>query len=460
MGVSGAVFSGQKNDRSGKIVVGTATGRPAEPLSMPRLKPAERLLCYLTKTQLEDFAMWHDLDRRGTKAEIVKRIVGNVGGDIEDVLTRNSPFTPSIWADAVVKAGGVRQVTFAELRGEAHRTLGTKPKKKKSDQPIEDMTVSQVRRLGLEKALAETYELSLTTVKRKLKGVSGNMKVLNALASSIARVEKRRAAEEEKVARESGPPILLGRYELVSLIGEGGFGTVHEARDLINPARPRVVVKRPLPEPKHEAALVNEILKAHQLRHHNICRYFDFARDDEGRPFLVIEHGGESLDDRFERDGPFSVSEAMEIIWQIADALDYAHSQHVVHGDVNPGNILIDEEDCIRLTDFGISANLVRSRPRGCGRTTLRGTKVYGFHPAYSPPEVVMWHRPRRASDQYSLALVFVSMIKGRFFIKPYKHRSVRVLTKTQNTTIASALSLSPDERFPSCLDFVETLDE
>jgi serine/threonine protein kinase len=255
--------------------------------------------------------------------------------------------------------------------------------------------------------------------------------------------------------RETGPGTLLsGRYELRTRLGSGGFGTTYEAYDRLSELD--LVVK--IPHADDGGAIRRELRQAFRLIHPNICQAFPERDDDTGQPFLVMQHGGEDLASRLARHGdePYPVALAVHVLVSVADALDYLHARLELHLDVSPKNILIDEDDVVRLTDFGASA-------RACphvdtrGSHTMLATSVSQLSPNYAAPELAHGEG-RSASDQYSLALVFCTLIEGRLFRSRYRFAAHSSLSSVQNVAIEKALSHHPEDRFDSCGEFARAV--
>src|SRR5262249_44880467 len=148
----------------------------------------------------------------------------------------------------------------------------------------------------------------------------------------------------------------LGKYELVEVVGQGAFGTVWRGRD---PELGReVALKVPragdLAGPHELERFLREARSAAQLRHPSIVAVFDVGQAD-GAPFLVSEYvAGVTLADFLSGKRP-GFRESAELVAAIADALQYAHSQGVVHRDVKPGNVMLADDGAPRLMDFGLA---------------------------------------------------------------------------------------------------------
>lgn len=268
--------------------------------------------------------------------------------------------------------------------------------------------------------------------------------------------EREAAAPQEPPAPTAGT-LLSGRYELRRRLGQGGFGTTWEAHDRLTEMD--LVVK--IPHADDGGAIRNELKQAFRLNHPNICQSFPERDDDTGRPFLVLHHGGEDLVQRLERHGnqPFPVTLAVHVLVSIADALDYLHDRSTLHLDVTPKNILIDEDDTVRLTDFGASAQS-RGHIAEDGHRTRLATSLHSFNHCYAAPENFDGIG-RSRSDQYSLFLVFCSLLEGRPRTTHSASHEVRyydVLSKAQNEIVRRALSRDPDQRFDTCAEAARAL--
>jgi eukaryotic-like serine/threonine-protein kinase len=201
------------------------------------------------------------------------------------------------------------------------------------------------------------------------------------------------------------PSVLVQRYELGPLVGQGGSAHVHWAWDrLLNRA---VAVKLFAPgvaEPDRNRQ-DHELTALKRLVHPGLVQLFE-AGADHGRTYLVMRLAqGPSLADRL-RDMPLPVAEVAELGAQVADTLAYVHANGVTHRDIKPANVLLDEQDGALLADFGI-ALLV-----DCTRVTLSGA-VIGTA-AYMAPEQVRGELVGPPADMYSLGLVLLEALTGR----------------------------------------------
>lgn len=216
-----------------------------------------------------------------------------------------------------------------------------------------------------------------------------------------------------------------------------------------------LVVK--MPNGEDAGAIQRELQLAFRLVHPNICQAFPERDDETDAPFLVLQHGGESLKDRLERTAePFTLPLAIDVLVSIGDALDYFHDNLVVHLDVSPMNILIDEDDVVRLADFGVSS-AGRSVARHEGGHTVLASSVTQLNLVYAAPELHRYEGRARC-DQYSLALVFWSLLEGTTFTQRRRFDRLEALSSSQNDALRRALSHDPEDRFESCGAFARAI--
>jgi len=200
---------------------------------------------------------------------------------------------------------------------------------------------------------------------------------------------------------------LSGRYRLDAQIGAGGMSTVYRAFD--QTLERRVAIKLMHREiASHSDQLERfrrEARAVAQLSHPHIVGVID-AGEDQGRPYIVFEYvEGETLKERIRRMGRLPMEEAIAYAIEIARALGFAHSRQIVHRDVKPQNVLIDEEGSAKVTDFGIARTLDQEGLTADGR--VLGTTDY------VSPEQALGHDVNGQSDIYSLGVVLYEMLTG-----------------------------------------------
>src|SRR5947209_8258975 len=200
---------------------------------------------------------------------------------------------------------------------------------------------------------------------------------------------------------------LNGRYRLESRVGAGGMSTVYCALDVT--LQRQVAIKLMNREVASDSDQLErfrrEARAVAQLSHPHIVGVID-AGEDEGRPYIVFEYvPGETLKERIRRIGRLPVAEAVAYAVEIARALGVAHARHIVHRDVKPQNVLIDEEGSAKVTDFGIARTLDEEGLTADGRAL--GTTDY------VSPEQALGQPVTGQSDLYSLGIVLHEMVTG-----------------------------------------------
>ena len=201
--------------------------------------------------------------------------------------------------------------------------------------------------------------------------------------------------------------ILSGRYRLEARIGAGGMSTVYRATD--ETLQRQVAIKLMNREIASDSDQLErfrrEARAVAQLSHPHIVGVIDYGEDD-GRPYIVFEYvEGETLKERIRRTGRLPTTEAVAYAIEIARALGVAHARHIVHRDVKPQNVLIDEEGSAKVTDFGIARTLDEEGLTADGR--VLGTTDY------VSPEQALGRPVTGQSDLYSLGIVLYEMLTG-----------------------------------------------
>jgi len=207
---------------------------------------------------------------------------------------------------------------------------------------------------------------------------------------------------------EPGLPDLPG-YEMLGVLGQGGFGVVYRARQLAVGREVAVKIdNRPLLAERDRRRFVREVTAAGALSGHpHVADVYDAGMLPDGRPYMVLELcPGGSLADRLRRDGPLPAAEVRDIGVRIADALAAAHAQGVLHRDVKPGNILINRFGLVALSDFGLAAMPEPGRELSVTLESLT--------PAFAPPEAFELGEPTEAGDVYALAATLYTLLNGR----------------------------------------------
>src|SRR3984885_3885626 len=200
---------------------------------------------------------------------------------------------------------------------------------------------------------------------------------------------------------------LNGRYRLEARIGAGGMSTVYRALDetLERSVAVKLMNREVSTDSDELERFRREARAVAQLSHPHIVGVID-AGEDEGRPYIVFEYvEGETLKDRIRRMGRLPISEGVAYAIEIARALGAAHARHIVHRDVKPQNVLVDEEGSAKVTDFGIARTLEEDGLTADGR--VLGTTDY------VSPEQALGRPVTGQSDLYSLGVVLYEMLTG-----------------------------------------------
>jgi hypothetical protein len=218
-------------------------------------------------------------------------------------------------------------------------------------------------------------------------------------------------------APPTAPPVeelapLFPQLEILELIGRGGMGAVYKARQ---PSLDRLVAVKVLPrEPGQDPAFAErfgrEARALARLGHPNIVAVHDVGQAGDFYYFVMEHVDGVNLRQVL-RDGQLKPEQALRIVPQICDALQYAHEEGVVHRDIKPENILLDKKGRVKIADFGLAKLLGRDT----GDFTLTGSRQVMGTLYYMAPEQV--ERPLEVdhrADIYSLGVVFYEMLTGQ----------------------------------------------
>jgi eukaryotic-like serine/threonine-protein kinase len=209
-----------------------------------------------------------------------------------------------------------------------------------------------------------------------------------------------------------GHRVVAGRYALVDVLGRGGMGTVWLATDQM---LERQVALKEVTFSIHLTDEERDILRQRTLRearaaarldHPHVTRVYDVV-EEEGKPWLVMEHvSARSLQEILEEQGPLSPAAVARIGLDVLDALDAAHDAGIVHRDVKPANVLVDDDGHACLTDFGIATTT------GDSSLTTQGALIGS--PSYMAPERANGEEPRPPVDLWSLGATLYAAVEGR----------------------------------------------
>lgn len=261
---------------------------------------------------------------------------------------------------------------------------------------------------------------------------------------------------------------VIGGYEILDRIGEGGMATVYLAKQqsMNRQVAMKVLPKHFVQDDTYMERFKREVDIVSKLEHRSIIPVYDYG-EAEGQPYIVMRYmPSGSLDDIL-RDGPMNPDHIYKIINQVAPALDYGHGKGVLHRDLKPSNVLMDDDGGAFLTDFGI-ARVVGDNNPGLTKQGVVGT------PSYMSPEQAQGKDLDGRSDVYSLGVMLFEMATGRRPFEsetPYSIAVMQVTTqppmpRTLNPTITTALEVvilkalkkNRDDRYQTATALAESL--
>ena len=265
----------------------------------------------------------------------------------------------------------------------------------------------------------------------------------------------------------------LGRYKIQEVLGCGAMGTVYRAHD---PKIDRVVAIKTISiqgvtageEEEYRQRFFREARAAGKLSHPGVVTIYDVGEQDGTQvPYIVMEYiEGMTLDSLINTSAERSIPRTLDLIKQIAETLDYAHSQGIVHRDIKPANIIITPDGRAKITDFGIAKLAVN-------QLTMPGEAL--GTPSYMSPEQIAGVSLDGRSDLFSLGIILYSMLAGQ---KPFPgenatsvmfnitYKEPLPLTEVNpeldpyfNHVIARALAKSSADRYQTAREFAEDLE-
>ena len=301
--------------------------------------------------------------------------------------------------------------------------------------------------------------------------------MLEDLASDAGTFETRAAAvipgsmtwAEDRARWEAWLRRALGDdYELLALLGKGGFGRVYRVRDLHLEREVALKVLHPTltQDPEVVERFRREAQLAARLNHPNIVNIYDIAGRFGLLWYTMELIDGPSLAQLVEREGPLPLDQVLRLLREALSALAHAHGFGLVHRDIKPENMLIDPTGSLQITDFGLALAL---RGKYGGATSQSGT------PQFASPEQLLGERVDQRSDLYSLAAVAYYALLGtppfpgatteqvlarqttNQFPQPRERRDD--VSEALEAVLDRALSADVENRFPSAAEFLQAVN-
>src|SRR5712692_470777 len=204
----------------------------------------------------------------------------------------------------------------------------------------------------------------------------------------------------------------LGRYNIERTLGKGAMGVVYEGVDprLGRRVAIKTILKTHLDEQTakdYSMRFEREAQAVARLNHPNIVQVHDFGEEGE-MAYLVMEFiKGRELKSYFDAKESFAPNEAVRIMRELCDALDFAHQAGVIHRDVKPGNVMLDSQMRAKLTDFGVARLQDTTRSHVTAAGTMVGT------PAYMAPEQIRGEVVDRRTDIFSAGIILYQFLTG-----------------------------------------------
>lgn len=254
------------------------------------------------------------------------------------------------------------------------------------------------------------------------------------------------------IGRFVPPPVeeiagLFPQFEILGFIGKGGMGAVYKARQ---PGLDRLIALKVLPpavgsDPGFAERFNREARALARLSHPNIVVVYDFGKAGPLH-YLVMEFVDGTNLREVERAGRLSADQALAIVPQICEALQFAHNEGIVHRDIKPENLLLDKKGRVKITDFGI-AKILDVSP---GKAALTGVRDVVGTPHYMAPEQI--EKPQTVdhrADIYSLGVVFYEMLTGELPLGKFAPPSKKVQVDVRlDEVVLHSLEKEPGRRY------------
>ena len=246
------------------------------------------------------------------------------------------------------------------------------------------------------------------------------------------------------------PGTMLGPFKVDSVIGRGGMSTVYRATRVDGSFDQDVAIKlmKPLSDPSAADRFRAERQILASLHHPNVARVFDGGTTPDGRPYLVMEHVQGKPITTYCDENQLSLEERIELFARVTEAVQHAHQNLIVHRDLKPTNILVTDEDTVKLLDFGIAKVLEDSSHRDRVNAPATRTGMHLMTPEYAAPEQVKGEPVTTSTDVYALGVLLYELLTG--------HRPYRLRQRTAYDIVQAVCEAEPTRPSTAVLETID----
>jgi len=262
-----------------------------------------------------------------------------------------------------------------------------------------------------------------------------------------------KAIVTKKAIRSPEPhaPLKYSDYILEQLLGAGGMGKVYRARE--KSTGKAVAVKSLHKSRQSDRRAVDQFVQEAQvlakLQHPGIVGVQGLGRFPGGGYFIVMDFvEGVDLQSRLQA-GPLPITEAIQIVKEVAVAVQHAHDHGIVHCDLKPGNVLLDSNDHVYVTDFGFAFIIAGA---------LKASNSIGGTAGYIAPEISsLKNQPTFTADIYALGILLSVLLSGE---KPEDHSFLNTMSDSLNRILSRCSAENPNDRYSSMNELIKALEE
>ncbi|MBS2008124.1 MAG: protein kinase [Cyanobacteria bacterium SZAS TMP-1] len=360
--------------------------------------PGVRIIIFTSSDNDED--IYASLSA-GADGYCLKNVAGEHLYSAIKAVTRGVAWLDPGIADRVLRSRSLKQESAQEQKNIDHS----------NDQTLNEnqMMILQLLSQGADlEQVAKKFKLSADAVAQL---VNDTIAKLNASAGGHNSISGQHNPFSGDQSETLKPTVLAERYSIDSVLGRGGMGIVYKGRHLLMDRT--VAIKMLHPEYAEDELVVkrfhSEAKSLSTLSHRNLVTVYDFGITGGKEPYMVMDyHHGRGLDELIENKSDIDAGRAIDIFYQVCDALSVVHDNGIIHRDIKPSNIVVADDGLVKLVDFGIAKSLNKKQMN----LTMTG-EVVGT-PKYMSPEQCMGKELDPRSDIYSLGCVMYEVFTGR----------------------------------------------